>query len=214
MRVEVFGPDKAFRPLTLANCLSEGMDRRTMEMGVVNLVEANGRMILFVNPGRMGKALSKTDADKSKPEDGPVFTWESLIRCQWYLIHVALATNEVTQKKGLILMSYLQHVTRSMINPSMMGKMVESMKGALPMRFSSDHVCHPPAIFSIIFPIISFFMSPLMRKRVKVHRGKPAKVLEELASYGLKKEELPTELGGDLVLDIRAWIQKRQEAEA
>lgn len=97
------------------------------------------------------------------------------------------------------------------------------------------HICHPPwcAIFEmemetlflvgyshnlslscanrffgkIVFPIMKMVMPERMRKRVRVHVGTEQKVLDSLKAFGLDREVLPSELGGDVIIDTDSWIQ-------
>jgi len=51
-------------------------------------------------------------------------------------------------------------------------------------------------------------MPDRMRKRVRVYGGSEAKILKELKEVGLGREVLPSEIGGDVILDTESWIQE------
>ena len=115
---------------------------------------------------------------------------------------------------------------------------IESLKVYLPVRVSAFRICHPPGFFRIIFPVMKMLMGAKLRKRVKPHFGKDAevlKILEEEYRYiysrcscegyvsftftnsfscidRIPKTVLPTDLGGELVLDQEKWLQNREEA--
>ena len=55
---------------------------------------------------------------------------------------------------------------------------------------------------------MKLFMPERMRKRVRVHSGSEEKVLEDLKEFGLEREVLPSDIGGDVVMDTDAWIQE------
>jgi len=42
----------------------------------------------------------------------------------------------------------------------------------------------------------------------RVHTGSQEKVLENLKGFGLGREVLPSDLGGDVIIDTDAWIQE------
>ena len=71
------------------------------------------------------------------------------------------------------------------------------------------HICNPPWFFGhIIFPIIKLIMPPAMRKRIRVHDGSQELVLESLKKFGLDRTVLPSDIGGDVLLDTDAWLQE------
>jgi hypothetical protein len=52
-----------------------------------------------------------------------------------------------------------------------------------------------------------------MRNRLQVHSGSKEKELKHIAMYGLSKELIPEELGGNARLDYQAWLGQRRAAD-
>lgn len=67
----------------------------------------------------------------------------------------------------------------------------------------------------VIYPIIRLLMSERMRKRIHLHHDSAdANFLTKLnEKYGLSKDALPTELGGNVALDFMGWIDERKTVE-
>lgn len=194
-RLEIFGPDRAFLPLTQAQALKDdsvalGMDFSRL---VVGSEDSIGRGVIFIDP-------SKVDHSK--------YTRESMVRSVWYMIHAALE-KESTQRFGIVAISFPKNAKFSQFDRHLDAMITDSLKGYLPLRLSAIHICHPPAFLLIIFPIIKIFLGERLRKRVRVHGGSVEHVLDRLATFGLTKDKLPSDIGGDIVLDKKAWLESR-----
>ena len=87
-RLEIFGPDKAFLPVTQDGLFQGNKDG--MELGLVTLLpgvkDPNGRGVMLMDP-------SKQDASR--------FQRVQMVQSLWYVVHAVLE-NEDTQKKGVI----------------------------------------------------------------------------------------------------------------
>ena len=196
-RVEVFGEDRAFLPLTLDGALKG--DEISLEMAFVQSTEhtdAEGRRIILGDPSKL---------DKSK------YTRESMVRAFWYTMHAALE-DEVTQKRGIILLLFPHHAQFSQFDRKLVAINAESMKGCLPVRVGAFHICQPPTFFTIVFPIIKLLLGKRLRERIKVHTGSEEHVLERLARFGIPAESVPSDLGGAVVLNQKAWLEHRRES--
>jgi hypothetical protein len=194
-RLVIFGPDRAFLPLTQDQALKD--DAVAMGFGFFQLTpckDPSGRSIIFVDPSRQ---------DKTKYER------ESMARSMWYVMHAALEDSE-TQKKGLVAMAYPKKAKFAQLDRGLAKLNMESIKGCVPVRMSVVHLCHPPTFFRIVFPIFKVFMGERIVKRFRVHAGPDESVLEKLATFGLTKDFVPSELGGNIVLDHKAWLSDRK----
>jgi hypothetical protein len=196
-RLEIFGPEHAFRPLTLHQALER--DRVALDLGVVQLIPGkvdpgSGRSLVFVDPSKQ---------DRSR------YARESLCRAFWYVLHAALQNVE-SQKKGVIVIGYPHRAKLSQIDRKLLQLNGESIRHCIPVRLSAFHVCHPPAFFAIVFPLFKLFLGERLRKRLKLHSGSNEQVLISLADpFGLTKDVIPVDLGGDVALDARSWLDSR-----
>jgi hypothetical protein len=194
-RIAIFGPEKAFLSMKLTEALKD--DEAALCMGFMRLMparDASGRSILFIDPSRL---------DKSK------YSRESMVRATWYVIHAALE-NVQAQKKGIVFLAYPKNAKFGEFDRTLTKMKMESIRGCLPVRVSAFHICHPPVFFSIIWPFVSFFLGERLRKRVRVESGSNEKIMEKLANCGLTKDCVPSELGGNIVLDHKNWLLDRK----
>jgi len=132
-RVEVFGEDKAFLPLTIDGALKDDTEAIKMDyLQVANKTDPAGRAILLFDFNKEGEDVSS----------------DSLLRVVWYQTHVALR-QESCQKQGVVV--YVRCIDRlSDWRPSLSKKISKAGSGVLPVRFAGMHFMHPPFFISMI----------------------------------------------------------------
>lgn len=138
-RLHVFGPEKAFLPLTLDGALKD--DEVALTIGFMNYTgqfDPSGRAVPFADPSKQ---------DKTK------YTPKSMCRSLWYLLHTCLQNTD-TQKKGVIVCIFPRNVRLGQLDRKLMKLNSDSLKACIPVRVSCLHICHPPKIFQMIFPIV------------------------------------------------------------
>jgi hypothetical protein len=200
-RVDIFGPDRAFLPLTLGvgGALQDDETHIALGLGVITLLSsANdpmGRAVVYVDPGKM---------DRTR------YVPTVLVRAFWYVIHAAVEDGNA-QRHGVVFISDPGRAKFSQFDQTFSKMFITSLKGALPVRLSCMHIVRPPGFFSIVFPIVKVFLSEQMRKRIRLHNGKVEMIAEAFQTkYGLKKDALPTTIGGSLKTQHIEWVESRK----
>lgn len=214
MRLEIFGSERAFLPLTLSHALKD--DTSSLHLGFIrNTLHKDdaGRAILFIDPSRI-------------PHD-QAYDRHSMARALWYNIHAAIEEEDV-QRKGIVIIAHPEHAARSQMDRKLMKINVTSIKGCLPVRIAAFHVCNPPLFFEVVFSIAKVLMGERLRKRIKIHsngngkKDKSAKgggsveettVIRKLVNkYGIDKIKIPSEVGGGNTIDHVQWLEDRKVA--
>ncbi|CAB9518711.1 tocopherol transfer protein-like [Seminavis robusta] len=197
-RVEVFGPEKAFQPLTLDKALCD--DGLALSTGFPTLSPTkhpSGRNILF--------------ADATTQMIG-AYPTQSMVRAIWYMFHAALEDEE-TQKKGLVFLGDTRTVKLSLFDKDLARVTAFSVAGCIPVRLSSLHGFCPPRIFLIIVPVLKIFLGERLRKRIYLHGGSDMeKVCAGMAKFGLVETVLPRNVDGKVLLSHESWLQERRLA--
>jgi len=195
-RLDLFGEDRAFKPLTLSSIYANE-DEVALKRGFLNLLpdtDESGRGLLFADP-------SKLDPTK--------YEREMMVRVLWYILHAALE-NESTQQKGIIIMAHPRHAKFSNLDRTLMKMNVDSLRGCLPVRLSVFYIVHPPSFFKLIFPFIKLIVGSRLKQRIKLCSGTDENVLNNFKEFGISEESLPTDIGGKYQLDLIQWIEKRR----
>jgi hypothetical protein len=174
-------------------------DAVALSYGFISLTgtkDASGRAIIFLEPAKQ---------DKSK------YPRKSMCRVLWYVAHAALE-DEMT-RRGIVILVYPHGAKVSQMDRALIRMHVDSIKSCLPLRLSGIHLCHPSTFLMLVLPVFKFLMGKRMRNRLQVHSGSKEKVLKHIAMYGLSKESIPEELGGNVRLDYQAWLEQRRAAD-
>lgn len=198
-RVEIFGEEKAFLPMTLDGALKDDITSlRIAYIQSTHLKDDGGRIIMFLDPGRL-------------PKDGS-YDRLSMTRAFWYSLHSVLEDEEV-QKKGCVIIGHPKNAPHPP-DFKMMRMKIGSLQGCIPIRVGAIHICHPPVFFKVVWPVIRMIMNKVMKKRVHVHSGKDEEVMKKLKEkYAIEKHMIPTDMsGGELVLDEAKWLEERRGA--
>lgn len=158
--------------------------------------DSAGRNLIWLDPSKQNRAKYSND---------------TMVKCVWYIFHAALEDVD-TQKHGLIVMVFPKNAHFSDFNRELGSEITASIKGCLPVRLSAFVINHPPYFFRFIFPILKLFLGERLRKRIRVNAGSDEHVLQDLDKLGIPKSSVPTELGGEVVLDHQGWLKERQSA--
>ena len=81
----------------------------------------------------------------------------------------------------------------------------------LPVTLTALHVCHPTPLFAVLVKVVRFVAGDVLR--VQSHSGSYDDVIVLLETkFGHYRSSIPTDMGGELELDIHGWLAERRAA--
>ena len=198
-RLQVFGEGRAFLPMTLSGALQDEAINMTNHRiwQLMPNTDAAGRAILFFSPAR---------------RDFGSFTIRQEIMSLWYLCEIIVADPE-QRRRGLVTVSDVRNKQWKHTSKQFL-RYLNLLNSVFPIHVRAGHVCYPTAIgYFMILPVGKRLLPRSVRLRVKVHYGSAEEVLASLKGYCLPKDRLPAEIGGDVQLNISAWMLARVHLE-
>lgn len=203
-RVSLFGPDRAFAPLTAAGALSREEDKKAACLGIFNVLprrDPDGRSVIWVDASAFPSKHSKE------------ISLKSTCRCMWYAFHAALEGNPDAQRHGVVTLFYNRGAMHlDQFDRQRTKRNIRSIQGCLPVRVKAIHLCQPPTWFAVLaWPLIRLFLGERLRQRVSLHQGTTARVLDALhQNAGLSPDLLPQDIGGQCLWDPVQWFESRK----
>lgn len=210
-RVELFGPLRAYQPITIQSLYVHN-DHRSLELGALQIIQRvksydttlpidtntpDERDMLWFDPSKLDPAQ---------------YSRESGCRALWYLFHALLEDVQV-QQRGLICINYSAHFSLKNRDPLFTRMCISSLQGCLPIRISVFHGCHPPPIYRIVARFLLFMLGERLRKRVIPHSGTNEHVNSILRNkYNISENYIPTDMDGNFTLNTMEWIRQRKDA--
>lgn len=198
-RLAIFGPDRCFLPMTLGGAM-KGMESDIVHRrlsSVLPVKDASGRAIIFLQPGR------RNFAEFSPEQEAMVW---------WYMLETALEDPDV-RRRGIVYVCDGRGVERRHYNLYLM-RITTSMTMCIPYHVRAMHLCHPSAVgYYVVYPVLKTFLGRHLRLRFKMHRGSDEEIVSVLGRFRLPRACVPTELGGDLVVDMEAFVADRLVSE-
>ena len=134
-------------------------------------------------------------------------------RFLWYVMHVALEDEEF-QHNGFIELMLMRITHMDQMDRRLQIQTFDSFNKALPVKFRSVHLCHPPVFFGTIWPVLRHCMGTELRQRTFIRKGSDQQVMAELEACGIPREQVPRSMGGEYIMKINRWIAKRKAIEA
>lgn len=199
-RVQLFGPDKAFLPMTLSGAMKDEVlhmsSHRIWEM--VPVPDTAGRTILYQTPCR---------------RDYSQYSYEQEMRAMWYLFE-SVIEDANSRKNGVVMLMDLRgfsmrHYTLKIALQS------SPILSVLPTRIKAVHICYPNFIVNALLPLSKKFMERQFRLRLVMHQAPPFALLASLNRYCIPSDRIPVDLGvgGSVVLNTSSWLLNRMALE-
>lgn len=146
---------------------------------------------------------------------------EARSRCFFYLLHVA-CQDEVTQTKGIVVLSSVTNRMNEPINDARFGKLCIAFAAAMPMRVHHIHllaVAQTSAFVSIVDGLMAIevkMISPFVGYPTDIHRGPtPDHIYAGLEKYSIPKRSVHQEYGGTWTYEeFAVWCRKQLKVEA
>ena len=200
-RLDGFGEDRCFEPMTLAG---------TMRDEAVNMVKS-GLFQLMPNTDAAGRAIIFYRFGK---RDFSQFSVKQEVAWLSYLLEIVVQHKSL-QSRGFVLLVDASIGTREHYSRKPSKYLQRALDGAFPIRMCSHHVCNAnPFVTRVIFPVFQRIRSKKMRQRTRLHRGSGEDLLRSLATFNLPRDRLPTDIGRSVVLDIKQFVLDRLSLEA
>lgn len=203
-KVLLFGREvAASRPKLLISDLSDGalLSLRAYGMRLLPGVDSTGRSVLVVSCEKFG--------------------WEDkkdIARLCMYLLEVA-QEKETSQTKGVVIVGYILSPNSadmfSCFDRIVYKTLFGFLRQAYPATYFTRHVMLPTIWANFVAPVCLYMLGKETRSRVKIFDSVSRKeeFLGSLEDCGIPLEKLPTDIGGESVLDIESWIEHRRATE-
>mmetsp|Transcript_17200 Transcript_17200/g.38049 ORF Transcript_17200/g.38049 Transcript_17200/m.38049 type:complete len:651 (-) Transcript_17200:74-2026(-) len=197
-RLELFGPDRCFLPMTLDGAMKDEATNM-LQWRIwqpLPVTDTAGRALIYIDPSRRNFAE---------------YSMEQECMVLFYLLEAAVEDPDV-RRSGVVYISdgrRMQRYTRKFLHP------YQTVLGLVqPIRMRAFHFCCPSRMANyMIEPVVRYAVRRDMRLRFKKHNGSVESVRQTLEGYCLPRDRLPTELGGDVVLDLKTWMLGRWALE-
>ena len=199
-RLNAFGENRCFQPLTLAGSMIDEVVPMINHRiyNVLPVTDTAGRAIIFVDS-------SKRNYDK--------FSADQEVRVYLYILQT-IAEDRQLCRRGITFLSTGKHSERKHFSRKF-AQLRREAEDCSPLHVRASHLCQPSTIMSyVIHPIMKHFMPQDFRLRFRLHHGSDEEVLRALEGYCLPRDRVPTELGGDVALDMNQWVLDRMAIES
>jgi hypothetical protein len=126
------------------------------------------------------------------------------------MVH-AILEDEKVQQKGFVLVIFEKGFSFQKYDRKLDKMMLEHSTKIWPVRFAGFHYCFDSKLNEIILPFVLVMIGKEMRARFKLYPGSRLDSrFEELAEFGILKENLPISMGGGLDFDPVQWLESRR----
>ena len=199
-RLELFGEDRCYLPMTLTGAMHDEMLAIAGGIGyqLLPTTDASGRGI--IHSCSKNRNLSK-------------FSIKQEFKALFYYLH-CMMENDDTRRKGFIQMVDGRHMRRESYSGDW-PRYISMLEAALPIVPRAVHICYPSnTLYYIIMPVLSRFIPKHIRLRQNMHHGSTEEVLKSLSKFGLYPDRIHSDLGGDVKIDINQFLFDRMKIEA
>jgi len=190
-RLTIFGPEKAFLPMTLQDALRD--DREVLDD------DDHDRAIIYFEKGRINPTVASRN---------------SLLRVVWYVHHVVLG-KDTAQKNGIVHVLNMKGYTLKHFDRIGEKYTRVSVLDCLPIRWCALHFPSPSVekdtvVYELLVPVWKHIVGKKMRTRIALYDE-----ASDLERFGINPESLPESMGGKRShQEYGAWLEERRYKES
>ena len=199
MKTYLFGKDDALRDDAYLLQSIQDDCRRELELDM-----------FYVLPGcdKCGRGIVVLREDKT-PEDREAQL--RLLKVFWFVMANLMAKSSA-RRHGVVFLCYIGNLMNTQANNlEFLTRWAQLNFHCTPLRTCAFHDCIPPRgrwFRNLFLPFLMWIIQRSARMRFIVHDEEPEAMPEMLASHGIKKEQLPSVIGGTLDEDYpRQWTE-------
>ena len=125
-----------------------------------------------------------------------------------------VAAQQDTANTGVLRFAYCKDATLWNLDCEMFCTLQELSRDCWPVKVNADHsICWSQEMIRVILPFTRATKGKEQRIRSTLHEVPDSKITEELATYGIPRHTLPSDIGGTMDFNIIRWIANRREIE-
>eukprot|EP00521_Asterionellopsis_glacialis_P008381 CAMPEP_0195286304 /NCGR_PEP_ID=MMETSP0707-20130614/3810_1 /TAXON_ID=33640 /ORGANISM="Asterionellopsis glacialis, Strain CCMP134" /LENGTH=369 /DNA_ID=CAMNT_0040345925 /DNA_START=350 /DNA_END=1459 /DNA_ORIENTATION=+ len=211
-KVNLFGVDKAFRPLRIPT------DFQPQD----ETAAANGGFRLLPDRDEAGRAIIFS---YRRYYDNRHDRIDSMLRLFWCIAHAALDDPEEgddVQKDGIV------GITANGMDDIAADSMLQACSNhlqfytvfyndllhVLPVKVAGIHMFAPNPWVKLLIEHVLKLQGPHIRARLQIYDGTTEENLENLEDYGITPDMVPAELGGALDFNYHDWFMRKGAEDA
>ena len=196
-RLDLFGPERAFLPMTQSGAMKDDMDCFDVLLDENHMLphDNRGRAVWFSNKGcRNVERLGKRQQ----------------LRILWYYVHTALEVESV-QTSGFVLLVGLHINMHTQLNRSLLRMEVLHFRDVLPSTLRAVHFFQVSSFAKEwLLPSVKFLLGRRLRLRLIIHAPTQQ---EDIVKYAFNAANIPVCCGGTYKYNQTKWLEARRLLE-